>query len=259
MAKPIWRLLLSPAAGGAENMALDEALMSRARDTGEFTLRVYSWASPTISLGRNQSARRVYDLDRIRARGLRVVRRPTGGRAILHHREITYSVTAPTTDAGDLRESYDRINRVLIAGLERLGVQTEIAAPAGRAAPPGPAPCFDAPSAGELVFDGKKLAGSAQWRSDGAVLQHGSILVHDDQSSLADLTIIPQRPVPPPATLAGALGHAPTPREVSDALGLAVKELEDPSASELVVDPETRARADALVVQYEDDAWTWRR
>src|SRR6185369_6123501 len=259
MAKPIWRLLLSPAAGGAENMALDEALMSRARETGEFTLRVYSWASPTLSLGRNQSARRVYDMDRIRARGLRVVRRPTGGRAILHHREITYSVTGPALDAGDLRESYDRINRVLVAALQRLGVQTEIAAPGGRAAPPGPAPCFDAPSAGELVVDGKKLAGSAQWRSDGAVLQHGSILVHDDQSSLADLTTVPQRPVPPPATLADALGHAPTPREVADALGSAVRELEDPSAAELSVEAETRARADALVVQYEDDAWTWRR
>src|SRR5689334_22394987 len=160
MASPIWRLLLTPPAGGAQNMALDEALMGRARDTGEFTLRVYSWATPTLSLGRNQSARRVYDLDRIRERGLHVVRRPTGGRAILHHREITYSVTAPAADAGDLRESYDRINRVLVAGLERLGVRTEIAVGSGRAAPPGPAPCFDAPSKGELALDGKKLAGS---------------------------------------------------------------------------------------------------
>ena len=81
MAKAIWRLLLTPAADGAQNMALDEALMTRARETGEFTLRVYSWAAPTLSLGRNQSARRVYDLDRIRARRLNVVRRPTGGRA----------------------------------------------------------------------------------------------------------------------------------------------------------------------------------
>src|SRR6478672_396632 len=209
MAKPIWRLLLSPAAGGAENMALDEALMSRARETGEFTLRVYSWASPTLSLGRNQSARRVYDLDRIRARGMRVVRRPTGGRAILHHREITYSVTAPTADAGDLRESYERINRVLVSGLERLGVRTEIAAPAGRAMPPGPAPCFDTPSAGELVVEGKKLAGSAQWRSDGALLQHGSILVEDDQSTLAELSAEPQRAIPAPATLSETLGWTP--------------------------------------------------
>ncbi len=259
MAKAIWRLLVTPAAGGAQNMALDEALMTRARETGEFTLRVYSWATPTLSLGRNQSARRVYNLDRIRARRLGVVRRPTGGRAILHHREITYSVTAPVADAGDLHESYDRINRVLVAGLERLGVRTEIAAPAGRAAPPGAAPCFDLPSAGELVLDGRKLAGSAQWRSDGALLQHGSILVEDDQSALAELTLEPQRSIPTPATLAGALGHSPAPENVAGALGEAVKALEDPRAEPLFLEPEIRARAAALVVQYEDDAWTWRR
>jgi lipoate-protein ligase A len=233
--------------------------MSRARETGEFTLRVYSWATPTLSLGRNQSARRLYDIDRIRARGLRVVRRPTGGRAILHHREITYSVTAPAADAGDLHESYGRINRVLVAGLDRLGVRTEIASPAGRAVPPGPAPCFDAPSTGELVLDGKKLAGSAQWRSDGALLQHGSILVEDDQSTLAELTLEAQRPIPTPATLAGALGHTPSPREVADALADAVKEIEDPRVTELSLEPEIRARAAALVVHYDDDAWTWRR
>lgn len=259
MAKSIWRLLLTPAAGGAENMALDEALMERARETGEFTLRVYSWAEPTLSLGRNQSARRVYDLDRIRARRLDVVRRPTGGRAILHHREITYSVTAPATDAGDLPQSYDRINRVLVAGLGRLGVRTEIAAPAARAMAPGAAPCFDAPSAGELVLDGKKLAGSAQWRSDGAVLQHGSILVEDDQSTLAELTLEPQRAIPAPATLAAALGHIPSPADVAGALAEAVRDLEDPDAGELSLEPEIRARAAALVVHYEDDAWTWRR
>jgi lipoyl(octanoyl) transferase len=259
MAKAIWRLLLTPAAGGAQNMALDEALMSRARETGEFTLRVYSWAAPTLSLGRNQSARRVYDLERIRARGLRVVRRPTGGRAILHHREITYSVTAPAADAGDLHASYDRINKVLVAGLERLGVRPEIAAPAGRAVPPGPSPCFDMPSAGELVLGGRKLAGSAQWRSEGALLQHGSILVEDDQSTLAELTIEPQRSIPAPATLAGALGHSPSPDSVAEALGEAVKELEDSSAATFSLEPEIRARAAALVVQYEDDAWTWRR
>jgi lipoate-protein ligase A len=259
MAKPTWRLLLTPAAGGAQNMALDEALMSRARETGEFTLRVYSWSIPTLSLGRNQSARRVYNLERVRARGLSVVRRPTGGRAILHHREITYSLTAPAEDAGDLRASYDRINRVLVAGLQRLGVETEIAAAVGRAAPPGPAPCFDSPSAGELVLDGKKLAGSAQWRSDGALLQHGSILVEDDQSALAELTLDPQRPVPTPATLAAALGHTPTPRDVADALADAVREIEDPQAEDLSLEPEIRARAAALVVHYEDDEWTWRR
>src|SRR5215207_4204233 len=177
-----WRLLVTPPATGPENMALDEALMDRARETAEWTLRVYSWSAPTISLGRNQSAYQLYDLERIHARGLAVVRRPTGGRAILHDREITYSVTAPLAGAGDLRESYERITRLLVAGLRLLGADASVATATQRASPPGVAPCFDEPSSGELTLGGRKLAGSAQWRSDDALLQHGSILVEDDQS-----------------------------------------------------------------------------
>lgn len=255
-----WRLVFTPPASGPENMALDEALMTRARETGEWVLRVYSWASPTVSLGRNQSARGRYDLGRIRERGLGVVRRPTGGRAILHHREITYSVTGPVDDAGDLRTSYQRINRLLLAGLNTIGVGAEVASSDRRAVAPGMAPCFDEPSAGELTVDGRKLAGSAQWRSEGALLQHGSILVEDDQSALAELAIGGQRPVPAPATLASALGSAPEPGRVADALFEAVRTLEDPAASPL--DPNEsslRARASALVVRYLDDEWTWRR
>src|SRR5262245_57411885 len=107
-----WRFFATPPASGAENMAVDEALMERARTTGEWVLRVYSWAAPCVSFGRNQTARGRYDIERIRERGLDVVRRPTGGRAILHDPEITYSVTAPVGGAGDLRDSYSRINRV---------------------------------------------------------------------------------------------------------------------------------------------------
>src|SRR6476620_9212884 len=90
-----WRLLLSPPLGGPENMALDEALMGRARRTGESVLRVYAWSRPTLSLGRNQRAVGLYREQALAERGVGVVRRPTGGRALLHHREITYSVTAP--------------------------------------------------------------------------------------------------------------------------------------------------------------------
>ena len=113
----MWRLLHSLPGSGAENMALDEALMCYARDTGRWVLRVYSWRAPTLSLGRNQTARGGYDLERLADRGIAVVRRPTGGRAILHDREVTYSVVGPVADAGDLRESYGRINRLLLAGL----------------------------------------------------------------------------------------------------------------------------------------------
>jgi lipoate-protein ligase A len=254
-----WRLLLTPPASGAENMALDEALMTRARDTGEWVLRVYSWIAPTISLGRNQSARGRYDLGRIRERGHDVVRRPTGGRAILHDREITYSVTGSVADAGDPRESYERITALLLAGLDGLGVEAVIAAPTRRASAPGMAPCFDEPSAGELTFAGRKLAGSAQWRCGGALLQHGSILIEDDQSALAELTTSPQPRIQEPATLMQALGRRPSVREVAGALADAVRDTEDPGAEELVIDDALRARAAGLVVRYLDEAWTWRR
>jgi lipoate-protein ligase A len=240
-------------------MALDEALMARATDTGDWLLRVYTWSRPTVSLGRNQTARGRYDLDTIRLRGIDVVRRPTGGRAILHDREITYSVTAPVADAGDLRESYERINRLLLAALQSLGVNATVATATKRPGAPGMAPCFDEPSAGELVVGDRKLAGSAQWRSDGALLQQGSILLADDQRLLAELTTEPARVIPSPATLTDLLGHAPTAADAMEALTNAVRSLEDPAATPIDIDAKMRARAEGLVVPYSDDAWTWRR
>lgn len=257
--RPIWRSVVTPPASGAENMALDEALMHRARDTGEWVLRIYSWRVPTVSFGRNQTARGRYDPERIREHGLAVVRRPTGGRAILHDREVTYSVTAPVAEAGDLRTSYSRINALLIDGLRRLGVAASLAQPTERASAPGVAPCFDTPSAGELTVDGRKLAGSAQYRFDGALLQHGSILVADDQSRLADLVVDPIAPIPAPATLSETLGRVPDVAEVARALIDAVRALEDADVAELEIDEPLRARAADLVVRYSTDTWTWRR
>src|SRR5689334_6142775 len=89
-----WRLFRTPALSGVANMAIDHALMARARRTGERVLRVYTWSAPTLSLGRHQSARGRIDPKVIEAHGVSLVRRPTGGRALLHHREVTYSVTA---------------------------------------------------------------------------------------------------------------------------------------------------------------------
>lgn len=257
-----WRVLMSPPAPGAYNMALDEALMQRAGTTGEWVLRVYSWSRPTISLGRNQTAYGRYDMAAIRERGLDVVRRPTGGRAILHDREVTYSVTAPAADAGDLRQSYDRINRLLVEALRQMGVDAHVAAACRGAAPPrapGMAPCFGEPALGELILAGRKLAGSAQWRMDGALLQHGSILLGDDQSLLTSLTVDFGPPIPAPATLTSALGRTPSVEDLGDALTAAIRQLEDPLVDSLALDEMLRARTSALVVRYLDDAWTWRR
>src|SRR6266567_6132081 len=106
-----WRLLIAAPCSGAENMARDTALQARAARTGESVFSIYSWSRPTLSFGRNQPASGLYDREKIRDAGIDVVRRPTGGRAILHHREVTYSVTAPI-GAASLRETYTRINHI---------------------------------------------------------------------------------------------------------------------------------------------------
>src|SRR6185295_14167086 len=140
-----WRLMSVGPRNGAENMARDVALMDRARNTGEIVFSVYGWTQKTLSLGRNQRAKGCYDLGRMRAMGVDVVRRPTGGRALLHHREVTYSVTAPLDQGDSLRDSYERINRILLFGLRTLGVKASVADPTGPAALPTDTPCFATP------------------------------------------------------------------------------------------------------------------
>jgi len=243
-------------------MARDTALQARAAKTSETVFSVYSWARPTLSFGRHQPASGLYDLERIRAVGLDVVRRPTGGRAILHDREVTYSVTAPLDDAEPLREAYSRINQILLEGLARLGVVAGLATPSERAPAPSIRPCFETPGVGELVADGAKLVGSAQWRDGGALLQHGSILVEDDQSSLPSFAaggaIGSGGALAQPATLAALLGRAPDAAEVASAMFEAVRALEDPEATELDED-EIRADASQHLPRFLDEEWTWRR
>src|SRR5688572_4253334 len=163
-----WHFHVSPPADGATNMALDDALMQRATRTGGAAFRIYSWSEPTLSLGRNQRARGCYDTTAASELGVAFVRRPTGGRALLHDHEVTYSVTMPVTDAVAARTAYDFINDVLLAALDRLGVEAERAM-APVSVPPGMRPCFDVPAARELVVHGQKLVGSAQWRRDGSL------------------------------------------------------------------------------------------
>lgn len=255
----LWRLLPSPPLDGPGNMALDEALMGRARRTGETVLRTYAWSTPTLSLGRNQRARDLYDDDALRRAGIDVVRRPTGGRALLHHREITYSVTAPVATDESVALTYRRINALLAHALLALGVPVREASPAGRSMPPTAVPCFTQPSAGELVYEGRKLVGSAQWRNAGALLQHGSILVDDDQSSIPGLMRDPTPVAAAPATLRAALRRTPTLEELHDALAGAVRAMADPAASTIQLDPGTRRDASELLRRYRDPAWTWRR
>jgi len=249
----------APPACGAENMARDAALMDHARSTGEHVFSIYSWERPTLSLGRNQTARGRYDLDEAARREIDIVRRPTGGRALLHWREVTYSVAAPAEN-DSLRESYEQINAILLYGLLRLGVDAAEARGGPRTPSPGDLPCFAAPAEGELIANGSKLVGSAQIRENGALLQHGSILICDDQPLIADLLLEKSRAVEVPraATLADAMGREPAHDEVADALFVSVKALEDASATPMDA-AEVGALTEKHLEQFENPLWTWRK
>ena len=178
-----WRLLVTPPADGATNMAIDEAILyALAEGKGQPTLRFYAWEPPCLSLGYNQHWRDV-DEAACRALGYTWVRRATGGRAILHTNELTYSVITRADDprvAGGVVESYRQLSRGLLLGLHRLGAQ---AAQSKGDMPKNPAQgaaCFDTPSHYEVTLNGKKLVGSAQVRRKGMVLQHGTLPLDGD-------------------------------------------------------------------------------
>jgi lipoate-protein ligase A len=189
-----------------------------------------------------------------------VVRRPTGGRAVLHHRELTYAVIAPLRAWGGVREAYLRINEALASALRALGAPVEVVgaggpgaggSPRARALAPDAGPCFQVPAAGEVVALGRKLIGSAQARFGRALLQHGSILLEGDQGPLAGAS--------PPITLrelVGDVGIDEVARLVADSLraGLGGDWADgDVTQSE-------RALADELESEvYASDSWTLRR
>jgi lipoyl(octanoyl) transferase len=189
---------------GVTNMATDSALLSTVRpDTGVW--RWYGWSHPTVSFGRHERIVARFTPEWLSAAGLHAVRRPTGGRALLHARELTYCVTLPLPATLPWRAAYDAVNAVLLAALQDMGVPAVLSAGAGQVAPDGPV-CFDQPAAGELTVHGRKLVGSAVWRQGNAYLQHGSILLHDDQGTLA---LPAGGSAPPPAAALATLfpGH----------------------------------------------------
>jgi lipoate-protein ligase A len=191
----IWRLLMTPPARGAWNMAVDEALLE-AVGRGESlpTLRLYDWTPACLSLGIAQSYKDV-DAPRLEANGWDVVRRATGGRAILHVDELTYSVTAPPDEPrvqGSVLESYRRLAGALLVAVRALGLDAEMEqhAPPATPASAGKGPvCFEVPSAYEIVVGGKKLVGSAQARKRHGVLQHGTLPLYGDLTRITQALI----------------------------------------------------------------------
>ena len=173
-----WRLITDSPGRGAWNMAVDEAILEHAgRGESPPTLRLYDWQPACLSLGYAQPFADA-DLARLQERGWDLVRRPTGGRAILHVDELTYSVSAPTSDAmvaGSLLESYNRLAAALLHGVRVLGLNAQMKSSPGANGHSLNPVCFEVPSAYEITVEGRKLIGSAQARRRDAVLQHGSL------------------------------------------------------------------------------------
>jgi lipoate-protein ligase A len=181
-----WRLIIDGDLPGARNMARDVAILEAVSE-GESppTLRLYGWDPPCLTLGRHQGVEAA-DLDFCTVEGVDVVRRPTGGRALLHHLELTYALAAPLGRGPlprGLQDAYRSICDALVHAMQTLGVNAELTGGDVNLQLPGPrstVPCFEAPAGGEVVVRGRKLIGSAMRAHAGTILQHGAIVLNWD-------------------------------------------------------------------------------
>lgn len=186
--KDTWRLIDFESFDAATNMALDEAILE-AHLEGKVppTLRFYGWAPPAVSIGYGQKLPEKIR-QRIESKGLDVIRRPTGGRAVLHLDELTYSFVASGKLLGSsVIASYKKICEALICGFKNLGVVVEMGQ--GQVADRQIHDCFTATTTADLHYMGKKIVGSAQLRRHDALLQHGSILLCQEQNLMGELLL----------------------------------------------------------------------
>ena len=210
---------------GGQNMARDLALSDLVRRDGQARLRLYGWRRPTLSLGYGQSADAFWP-QRLKELGVDFVRRPTGGRAVLHQHEVTYAFAVPAGDLiGDVVSTYLEIARPLLAALRELGADVGLAGDPGK--PGVDENCFQQPSWYEIEVGGRKLLGSAQVRHLGVLLQHGALPLRLDYRLWAQVfgardpegyeAAMRRRAI----DLAEAIGREPSRREVRSALARA--------------------------------------
>jgi lipoate-protein ligase A len=261
---------------GALNMAVDQALFESVQAGAAAVLRLYRWSPPCLSLGRNQRAAGNYDPAAARALGIDIVRRPTGGLAVLHADELTYAVIAPAAPLGGPRAAYRAVNEALVNALRELGVPAVLGGGAEARAPSPDAlhPCFERPAPGEVVALGRKLVGSAQRVERGAILQHGSILRTGTQDAVSDLCTArtssaagetaaggsaTRTALRGEITLAELLGTAPAWAALSRAVCRNFEARLGTALAPATLSPAERARAELLASEFGSDAWTWRR
>jgi len=249
-------------------MALDQAIAELYPQVHKSTIRFYSWSPACVSIGLGQRLERDVDVQACAEQGVDVVRRPTGGRAILHDQEVTYAVVTaldhPLIKRSNVVESYRAISSALCAGLRQLGLDPELA-PQPEPSRTKSAACFDLPGDYEITVGGRKLVGSAQARQREVLLQHGTLLLHADVALLARLLRLPaaltsdqlaQRLV----ALDEVLGYQPTFEAVVEAL---VQGFEQTWGITLVAEGITPAEqeraADLIHDKYTHADWTRRR
>lgn len=264
-----WRLILDGRNPGSFNMALDETLMQCCGNGSPPTLRLYGWSQACLSVGYFQRVEQDIDPKTCQTLGIDLVRRPTGGRAVLHDDEMTYSVTGSLDDprlTGSVIESYARIAAGIREGLKVLGLEVDEGSVPGARAKTETGACFESVWGHELTVRGRKIVASAQTRRGGVVLQHGSILLSADPGRLALVFKAPDRGLMEAmfrrrlTTLSDVLGRTITPEEVAPAircgferaLGVAL-EVGKPSKEE-------SALAARLVAEkYGNPDWNFRR
>ncbi len=259
-----WKLLIDdePQAG-AWNMAVDEYLFRMAEKAPGTFLRFYRWDRPTASLGYAQNAAKVIDLKFCRTHGIGVVRRITGGKLVLHDREVTYAVAS--SDARvfteTLRDSYRLVSRALMRGLELMGLAPVMAEESPPAYVRGTMPCFAYPARDEIEIGGKKIVGSAQKRTGALFLQHGSIPLEKDEGLLARVAA-PRTPAEGETgmtSLSEATGRSIDFSEASEYLRRGFADFFGVSLEPYVFSPEDRkAIADLRDRRYASDVWTLR-
>lgn len=259
-----WRLLIDDAADGATNMARDEALLiAHAAGRTPSTLRLYRWQPACVSLGRFQRSADV-DCAACVARGLDIVRRPSGGRALLHADELTYAVVARADHplfaaSASILSSYAQISQALLRGLHALGVPAAFVPAARRR--DVPAACFATPASYEITVAGRKLVGSAQARRDAALLQHGALPFSPHADQLQALLTTPTGDLRHKMiTLDEALGRPASFDEVAAALAAGFAAAWGVELVPGALTADEQALADALrAARYASVDWTFVR
>ncbi len=191
-----WQLILDKTpTKGSWNMAVDDFLFQSLGEEPTTYLRFYQWERPTVSLGYSQKISEVVDLDYCRKKGIDIVRRITGGKLVLHHQEVTYSICS--SDSGlftpTLMDSYRLISEALMRGLEKMGIECSLAVETPSFYTKGRLPCFSHPAQNEIEVNGKKIIGSAQKRKRKKFIQHGSVPLKKDEELLKSVSLLNQQ------------------------------------------------------------------